>query len=571
MAGTKKKKRMGVYGSSQLPTGSLSLSALALAIGNRRKRKDPIFKLQEAEKAQGSTLSQSPTMEDEDSCEKCTESESDRECFLDDDMEFLPAIWGKDDKLNGDHERVEIDIESKVKKAKIQAPATMITTAYEKRTATASGHKVDLSQALAKFTKPSKVEMVDMKKAESSLKAPCGPAGNIEEKKRRSTINIEDSPVETKPRFQDSAKTITKSNSQVLAAVECNACVKRSRILEIEPSTKLIEKMARQERDLKSAKTQAGSLRAEIEVLNQKHKLEMQKQVCQLNETHQKEMDAIKLDLEETEAALQKASTNLQNVRDKNTLVRTERRELDVKLVAVSKDVARLTEDISQLELQKNHALDSAKSLLKSLKESTQHLKTREFKLSLEERNSAVLQREVTSLRDENRRVRKQQSGFTSTSTRLQQLEYRRERDQYEDDAEYYREKRDTVRIELESIEKKLSNTTTKYTNFLRKSERVRLNCKELKKAHDLREPLVKIGVDIRLRFLDQARETIPDVSRDKTDMVLRTNGNFAAHRGNAAADAALFKGTLIPEEYKEEAEEIFKSLYQCPSNRYPQ
>ncbi|KAB8297123.1 hypothetical protein EYC80_002507 [Monilinia laxa] len=329
--------------------------------------------------------------------------------------------------------------------------------------------------------------------------------------------------------------------------------------------------MARQERDLKSAKTQAGSLRAEIEVLNQKHKLEMQKQVCQLNETHQKEMDAIKLDLEETEAALQKASTNLQNVRDKNTLVRTERRELDVKLVAVSKDVARLTEDISQLELQKNHALDSAKSLLKSLKESTQHLKTREFKLSLEERNSAVLQREVTSLRDENRRVRKQQSGFTSTSTRLQQLEYRRERDQYEDDAEYYREKRDTVRIELESIEKKLSNTTTKYTNFLRKSERVRLNCKELKKAHDLREPLVKIGVDIRLRFLDQARETIPDVSRDKTDMVLRTNGNFAAHRGNAAADAALFKGTLIPEEYKEEAEEIFKSLYQCPSNRYPQ
>ncbi|RAL58549.1 hypothetical protein DID88_003997 [Monilinia fructigena] len=385
MAGKKKRKRMGAFGSSRIPTESLSLSALP--IGNQPERKAP-----KVEEAQGSTVSQSPMMEDEDYCEKCTESESDRERFLDDDMEFLPTCWGKDDNSNEDHNRAEIARKAKVKRTKIQASTTMMMSAYEKRTAMISDHKVGLSQTLAKLMKSSKAEM---EKAESYLEAPCGPAGNIDDKMICSTIHIKDSPVKTTPGFQDSARTVTKSNSQALDAVKCNVYIKRSTIHEIELRTKLIKKMARQDRNLKSAKTQAGSLRSEIE-----------------------------------------------------------------------------------LGLPKTHALDSAKSLLKSLNKSTQDFKTGEFRLGVDQRSIAMVQQEVTRLRDVNRRIRKQQSGSASTSTRLQQLEpkygglkddyyalkdkhkelvedaarYRRERDRYKDDAEYYREKRDTVRIKLESI-----------------------------------------------------------------------------------------------------------------------
>ncbi|KAA8568463.1 hypothetical protein EYC84_007495 [Monilinia fructicola] len=593
MAGKKKKKRMGAYASSRPSAGSISRPALKIG-DQSHESKDIISKPQEVEDVQSFALSQPPIMGDEDCFEDCIGSESDIECFLDDDMDLLPSGWGKDDKSNEDHERAQIAAKAKLKKAKILASVTRIEAAYGNRTATILDHKVDLPQTLVEVTKSFEV-MMDKEKSFS--KAPCEPvenAVNENDEMIHTTTNNDGSFIGTESRSYDFTQADIKSNSQALVAIKCNACIRKSTKLEMEPNTRLVEKFARQERDLKSAKTQAGSLRAEIEVLNQKHRLEMQKQSSQLSEAHQKEIDAIKSNLKKTEAALQKSSTDLRNVRDKNSLVRTERRELDSKLVAMNEDVARLTEHVSKLEIQKKQALDSTESSVKSLNESIQDFKTSEFRLGVKQRENAMLQNQVTGLIDQNRRIRQQQARSATTSTRLQQLErkydslkddyytledkhselvedaarYRCERERYRDDAEYYRKKRDNVRNELRSIEQKLSSTTTTYTNLLQNSKRVRQDYQKLKKTHDLGKPLVKIGVDIRLRFLDQARETVLNISRDKADVALRNNGNIAAHRGNAAADAALFKGGFIPEEF-EDAEEVFTALYQCESSQY--
>ncbi|QSZ35188.1 hypothetical protein DSL72_008055 [Monilinia vaccinii-corymbosi] len=536
---TKKKKTMGASAPAQLPAGTASLSALTTG-AHSQEIKHPIITPQEAEIAQGHGLLQPPMIKDEDCCEECTGSESDGEGFLDDDMDFLPTCWGRADKPHEDEERAAIARKAKLKKAKVQASTTMTTTSFGKGMAT-------VEQAVSES-----IKMINS-------------ATTIEFLSRRAV-----------PSSFELARAATESTSQALDAVTCNVSVTKAMAPKTQPSTKLIEKITRQERDQKSAKTQAGCLRAEIQVLKQKHRLEMQKQLDHLDETHRREMDAIKLELKESEGICQKASTDLRKVRDKNSIVRSERRELDLKLVEMSENVARHTENISVLERQKIETLASMESLSRSLHESTQKLTTSEFRLALEQRKSAMLQQQGTSLREENRRIRLQQSRSTATSVRLQQLEqnydglkdgyyalkdehdelvedaarYRRERTEYKDDAEYYREKRDTLRTELES------NRDLGQKKY-----------QELKKAHDIREPLVKIGVAIRLRFLDQVRETALGIPRDEADMALRANGNVAAHKDNAAADAALFKGNFVPEEYEEHAKEIFKELYRRSSS----
>ncbi|KAJ8065639.1 hypothetical protein OCU04_006313 [Sclerotinia nivalis] len=507
--------------------------------------------------------------------------DSDSKGFLDDDMDFLPTGWGKNDKQsNEDEERAEMVRKARLKKEKSQASAVMIS-AREKETARVQGRQVDFPRAFVRLPK----SRVNMEIVESGTKI----SSDSTEQAVEEGIKVINSmiPVES---------SCVVSTSQPLDVVESKISVSKSTVLETESSIKSVEKMAQQERDLKSSKTQTGSLRAEIEALNHKQRLEMQKQIDQLNERHQKEMEAMKLDLKEAEAARQKASTDLCKVREKNSAVRTERRELDLKLAAVNEEVVRLTEDISVLETQKSDALTMEDFSSNALYESRQETRAAEFGLQVERMHSATLQQQITNLRSKNRSIRQQHSQSASTSRRLQDLErkydslkddyftlenkhneldddaarYRRELQKYKQDAESYRKKLDTIQIELECVEKSLKNMATNHVNMLLTRESIRQDYQELKKTHDLREPLVKIGVDIRLRFLDQSREIALNISRDEADMALRTNGNVAAHRGNAAADAALFKCNLVPEEYEEEADEIFQKLYKQKPSEYP-
>jgi hypothetical protein len=90
-----------------------------------------------------------------------------------------------------------------------------------------------------------------------------------------------------------------------------------------------------------------------------------------------------------------------------------------------------------------------------------------------------------------------------------------------------------------------------------------------LESDRDLKAPILQIGVDVRLRNLEQARETLLNVSRDETNRTIVMNGNTAAHRANGAVDAAMFQAGLISDEYMEEAKEIFKQMYQVEPSEY--
>lgn len=90
-----------------------------------------------------------------------------------------------------------------------------------------------------------------------------------------------------------------------------------------------------------------------------------------------------------------------------------------------------------------------------------------------------------------------------------------------------------------------------------------------LESDRDLKAPFIQKAVDLRLRFLEQAREKILKVSRGDVDLAIIQNGNNAAHRAYGALDAALFKLNLIPEEYKATGETIFEKLYTVKPDQY--
>ncbi|KAG4441097.1 hypothetical protein IFR05_003451 [Cadophora sp. M221] len=91
----------------------------------------------------------------------------------------------------------------------------------------------------------------------------------------------------------------------------------------------------------------------------------------------------------------------------------------------------------------------------------------------------------------------------------------------------------------------------------------------ESKTTRGLLSPLVQIGVDIRLRNLEFARETALDVPTSDLDRATTLSGNIAAHRANGTVDAVLFEAGLLPEGCIEEATRVFKILYPVEPSRY--
>ncbi|KAF5873982.1 uncharacterized protein Bfra_005449 [Botrytis fragariae] len=587
-----KKKKATAAPASRLPAGTVSLSTSKVEDrAPSAKNEELSISPQQVEEMQESWPLQAPMIEYESCEEKCagwgSNTGSESEDFLDDDMDFLPTGWGKNDKQSSeDMERVEIARKAKMKKKKSHGSALVVAACREK-TVKASDRKVELSRTLVELTKPcANTEII-----ETALEVTCHTAEQVVSGSVVDGVNV----VRSTSSLDNSCVLCTSRSSEIVTS---NTTITKSTVQEPEPNIKLMEKMARQERDLKSAKTQAGSLRAEIEVLNQKHRLEMQKQLDQLNESHRKEMDAMKLDLEEAQTVRQKALADLQRVEEKNLTIRMDRKELNSKLGAVNRDAVRFKNNIVALEAQSNHALKLAESFSKLVEDLTRKAKATELRLDAEQANtSATLLQQNSKLLDENRRLKQQQSQSTATSSnRLKQLQQKydslastyhsviAQRDKlrdnlirsqrqcqvWKDEAEYYNTSRDDRRAELDEVAKELTKMTAKYEKAVYNCNWEQQNYDKLKQTYDIVEPLVKIGADIRLRFLDQAREAALSISWCEADMALRTNGNVAAHRGNAAADATLFKGKLIPEEYKEEAEEIFEKLYNHKSSDYP-
>jgi hypothetical protein len=107
--------------------------------------------------------------------------------------------------------------------------------------------------------------------------------------------------------------------------------------------------------------------------------------------------------------------------------------------------------------------------------------------------------------------------------------------------------------------------------------EAAKVRIEELDEENKDREPLYEIGKDVRLRFLEQAREPILFTNYGKLDLAAIERGNEAAHSGNGIADAALL--SQIPHtlnrnkahQHAVEREKTFKSLYLLEPDTYMQ
>lgn len=91
-----------------------------------------------------------------------------------------------------------------------------------------------------------------------------------------------------------------------------------------------------------------------------------------------------------------------------------------------------------------------------------------------------------------------------------------------------------------------------------------------LEQDRDLKDPLVKIGAETRLRNLEHARERVSGITKKDIDWEIIEKGNRAAHRASAEIDAALFKARLVPTAYLATAKETYESLYQITPAEYP-
>lgn len=109
------------------------------------------------------------------------------------------------------------------------------------------------------------------------------------------------------------------------------------------------------------------------------------------------------------------------------------------------------------------------------------------------------------------------------------------------------RQDNDTLKNNIRAAEKKCASTnslrqakdTTQYTKsslvtYKEKCDEQAYRVLVLENEIENQIPLVDVGVAIRLRFLEQARESVFDLSKADVDRCLIQDGNIAAHRANA-------------------------------------
>lgn len=125
------------------------------------------------------------------------------------------------------------------------------------------------------------------------------------------------------------------------------------------------------------------------------------------------------------------------------------------------------------------------------------------------------------------------------------------------------------LQTNLSRKSEKLAALKVKYADQTGNVEDLGKRITELEDERRSKEPLTKVGTEIRLRFLEFAREIAQNTPRAQLDLGIISNGNSAAHRANGKADAALFEFGFVPDDSFENGRSIFKALYQCEPYKY--
>jgi hypothetical protein len=347
----------------------------------------------------------------------------------------------------------------------------------------------------------------------------------------------------------------------------------------------------KKDRDLKTVKNKAKDAYAEAELLKSKNAEKLQRELQELrkelNAQHELRFMELRHERDEIEGQRQKATSDLRKLRELHERLRAEKKESQKNLHLEKGKLANLMRlsDAYRSERDKycmiigleKAATNQAKSRIQDL----------ERRLLSERRSQNTLNAQLSQSNLENESLRTQlasRSSSQDTAVRYNRLlnehhhlkrDYDRVVEELEDARDLEREVdelralRVSSKIELNKTRSDLSNAKARISNQSETITELTEEVSRLESDRDILAPIVKIGVDIRLRYLEDARETALGIPRGDIDRAIIMNGNNAAHRANVIADAVLFKQELIPDENLIDAKRIFEDLYCNPPSNY--
>jgi hypothetical protein len=364
----------------------------------------------------------------------------------------------------------------------------------------------------------------------------------------------------------------------------------------LEQLKSLRHQLAKKERDIKSARNQSVvATRTTVEKVKKKHAEEIEKlrrehsrNLQELEAQHTLEYNELREQRDETEAKREKDTIDLQKLRHVCEKLRGEVKSLQITLDTELAEFVNVKRELECLKMK-----ESKQALLVGLlnievteratkqRELEQRLVIAEEKCTARHQKISEYSADNIKLRDEIFLARSQ--GFLPTQhTESGTVEFWNNRLRLKEESDLKSKtqglEKEIIRLRkiLEEICIQSPEATSENveqwdiaSQLHAKVTKLEMEVSSLKQDRDLKAPLIQLAVDIRLRYLEIARETAFQTSRTDENKVIIMNGNIAAHRANGAVDAAIFKAGLVPACYKEAATKIFEHLYLLLPEQY--
>jgi hypothetical protein len=212
-----------------------------------------------------------------------------------------------------------------------------------------------------------------------------------------------------------------------------------------------------------------------------------------------------------------------------------------------------------------------------------------EADLALERGRCARLSQSITTLETSYRDIRAQKSQQDSSSFReglnlrddyyrlsrehqalkVERDDFKHETNDTKKELQDHQSQTASLQSKLALVELELRDEKGKVEIWVSVMKKTSKELKSLKTERDILKPIIHIARDIGLRIFEQAREIVYDLSRGHVNRAIIQSGNKATHSANGLFLSALFGANLIPDEYLENATEIFEELYGMPPKYY--
>ncbi|KAK0100367.1 hypothetical protein ONS95_008321 [Cadophora gregata] len=290
-----------------------------------------------------------------------------------------------------------------------------------------------------------------------------------------------------------------------------------------------------------------------------------------------RELEELRRDRDELDGQRHKATTDLKRLRKEDQMKKKKLEEYRLRFQDQEKTSDRLRAHLQSLRKEaadKDKRIDQLTRDEASSRSKTQRLRD---KLKREREEVSRLQDDISDLRTQQNPVTDARD--TATALRILRKNHDELGRQYEASQEDLKAlKADIaqlendytrVRIERDDSKQQMIQVQAQNTIQAQDIEDLTKSKVDLEKTRDVVQPILQIGVDIRLRNLESARECLLKIKQAEKDRAIILSGNVAAHRPNGAVDAALFWAGLVPEDYLPEATRTFKKMYQVSPENY--